>query len=61
MNKNALISLRGIRVDFDDEPVLKGIDLDIMDKEFITFLRAVRLWQDNYLAHHRRIYPTQGG
>ena len=38
MNKNALICLRGIRVDFDDEPVLKGIDLDIMDKEFITFL-----------------------
>ena len=38
MNKNALISLRGIRVDFDDEPVLQGIDLDIMDKEFITFL-----------------------
>ena len=38
MNKNAWISLRGIRVDFDDEPVLKGIDLDIMDKEFITFL-----------------------
>ena len=38
MNKNALISLRGIRADFDDEPVLKGIDLDIMDKEFITFL-----------------------
>ena len=38
MNKYALISLRGIRVDFDDEPVLKGIDLDIMDKEFITFL-----------------------
>ena len=38
MNKNALISLRGIRVDFDDEPVLKGIDLDIMDNEFINFL-----------------------
>ena len=38
MNDNTLISLRGIRVDYDDEPVLKGIDLDIMDKEFITFL-----------------------
>ena len=38
MIENALISLRGIRVDYDDEPVLKGIDLDIMDKEFITFL-----------------------
>lgn len=38
MHENILISLRGIRVDYDDEPVLKGIDLDIMDKEFITFL-----------------------
>ena len=38
MKENALISLRGIRVDYDDEPVLKGIDLDIMDKELITFL-----------------------
>ena len=38
MKENALISLRGIRVDYDDEPVLKGIYLDIMDKEFITFL-----------------------
>ena len=38
MNKNALISLRGIRVDFYDERVLRWIDRDIMDKEFITFL-----------------------
>ena len=38
MHENTLISLRDIRVDYDDEPVLKGIDLDIMDKEFITFL-----------------------
>ena len=38
MHENTLISLRGIRVDYDGEPVLKGIDLDIMDKEFITFL-----------------------
>ena len=57
MNKNALISLRGIRVDFDEEPVHKGFDhLNIH-----YFSWAVRLWQDNYLAHHRRIYPTQGG
>ena len=38
MSENAIISLRGIRVDFDGEPVLHGLDLDIMDKEFITFL-----------------------
>lgn len=38
MSENAVISLRNIKVDYDDEPVLKGINLDIMDKEFITFL-----------------------
>ena len=38
MNKHALLSPYGLCVYVDDEPVLKGIDLDIMDKEFITFL-----------------------
>lgn len=38
MTENAIISLRGLSVSFDDEPILRGIDLDIMDKEFITFL-----------------------
>ena len=36
--ENVMIGLRGIAVDFDGERVLKGINLDIMDKEFITFL-----------------------
>ena len=31
MSENAIISLRGIRVDFDGEPVLHGLDLDIME------------------------------
>ena len=31
MNKNALISLRGIRVDFDDEPVLKVLPEVLVD------------------------------
>ena len=38
MNENAIISLRGVAAEYDGEPVLHGIDLDIMDKEFITFL-----------------------
>ena len=38
ISSNSIISLRGIRVDYDGEPVLHGLDLDIMDKEFITFL-----------------------
>ena len=38
MNKNAIISLRGIAVEFDGERVLSGLNLDILDKEFVTFL-----------------------
>ena len=38
MNKSAVISLRNIAVDFDGERVLNGINLDINDKEFVTFL-----------------------
>ncbi len=38
MNKNAIISLRNIAVDYDGERVLSGINLDILDKEFVTFL-----------------------
>lgn len=38
MSENAIVSLRNIAVDYDGERVLHNIDLDIMDKEFITFL-----------------------
>ncbi len=38
MNENVLISLRNIAVDFDGERILHNIDLDINDKEFVTFL-----------------------
>jgi len=38
MEKQPIVSLRDVRVSFDDEPVLKGIDLDICDKEFVTLL-----------------------
>ena len=33
-----IISLRNIVVEFDGEQILKNIDLDIRDKEFVTFL-----------------------
>ena len=33
-----IISLRNIVVEFDGEQILKNIDLDIKDKEFVTFL-----------------------
>ena len=38
MDKSVIVSLKDIVMDFDDEQVLKGISLDIHDKEFITFL-----------------------
>ena len=38
MNQEILIQLKHISKSFDGETILNGIDLDIHDKEFITFL-----------------------
>lgn len=38
MEKNVLIDLRGLVVEFDGERILNGLDLQIHDKEFVTFL-----------------------
>ena len=38
MEKKKLIELRGISKSFDGEAVLRGIDLDIHDSEFVTLL-----------------------
>ncbi len=38
MNKNKIIELKNITMEFDGEKVLRGIDLDIHDKEFVTLL-----------------------
>ena len=38
MNKNKIIELKNITMEFDGEKVLRGINLDIHDKEFVTLL-----------------------
>jgi len=38
LEENIIVSLKNIAVDYDGERVLNGIDLDIRDKEFVTFL-----------------------
>ncbi len=38
MEDNVVIRLSGIKKQFDGEPVLRGIDLDIHYNEFVTFL-----------------------
>ncbi|WP_368182791.1 ABC transporter ATP-binding protein [Anaerotruncus rubiinfantis] len=38
MGEHNIVSLRDISVDFDGEPILVGLDLEIHDKEFVTLL-----------------------
>ncbi len=38
MKDNNIVSLRNISVDFDGDPILVGLNLDIRDKEFVTLL-----------------------
>ena len=36
--KNNIIEIKNLVVDYDDERVIDGMDLDIGDKEFVTLL-----------------------
>jgi spermidine/putrescine transport system ATP-binding protein len=38
MDNSVIVSLKDIVVDFDGQLVLNGLNLDIHDKEFVTFL-----------------------
>ena len=38
MDKNKIIELKNITKEYEGEPVLRGINLDIHDKEFVTLL-----------------------
>ena len=38
MENNVIVRLENLVVKYDDELILKGINLDIHDKEFITLL-----------------------
>lgn len=38
MDSNVIVALKDIVVDFDGESILKGLSLDIHDKEFVTLL-----------------------
>ena len=38
LESEAIVMLKGVSVEFDGEQVLKGIDLSIHDKEFVTLL-----------------------
>ena len=38
MDKSVIVKLENLVVKYDDEKILKGINLDIHDKEFITLL-----------------------
>ena len=38
MDNSVIVSLKDIVVDFDGQKILNGLNLDIHDKEFVTFL-----------------------
>lgn len=61
MNNNAdkIIQLENIVKSFDGEQVLKGINLSIGDKEFVTLLGPVGMRKDYYPKNYRRIRKSR--
>ena len=56
-----IISLRNIVVEFDGEKILKNIDLDIRDKEFVTLLGPSGCGKTTTLNMISGILPVSGG
>ena len=55
MEPKKLIEFRNIVKSFDGQIVLKGVNLDIYEKEFVTLLGPQRLRQDDASADSGRI------
>ena len=51
--KNKLIELKDLTKNFDDQQVLRGINLDIYENEFLTLLGTQRLRKDHDPPDHR--------
>ena len=52
---NKLIELKNLTKNFDDQQVLRGINLDIYEKEFLTLLGTEWLWKDDHTSNHCRL------
>ena len=51
---NKLIELKNLTKNFDDQQVLRGINLDIYEKEFLTLLGPCLLYTS---LHSSRVMP----
>lgn len=52
---NKLIELKNLTKNFDDQQVLRGINLDIYEKEFLTLLGPSGCRKDNHPSNHCRL------
>lgn len=57
--KNKLIQFRHIVKEFDGQVVLKGIDLDIYENEFVTLLGPSGCGKTTLLRYFRWIFMNQ--
>ena len=51
---NKLIELKNLTKNFDDQQVLRGINLDIYENEFLTLLTKW-LWKDHNPSYYCRL------
>lgn len=54
--KNKLIQFRHIVKEFDGQVVLKGIDLDIYENEFVTLLGPSGCGKNNFITYFRGLF-----
>ena len=52
---NKLIELKNLTKNFDDQQVLRGINLDIYENEFLTLLGTKWLRKNHHPSNHCRL------
>lgn len=59
--RDVKISARGVKVFYDDAPAIKGIDLDLMDKEVVAFIGPSGCGKSTFLRTLNRMNDTIKG
>lgn len=59
MEEKVLIKFRNIVKEFDGTIVLKGINLDIYENEFVTLLGPSGLWKNNVTSYFRWLFRSR--
>ncbi len=56
MTEQAIIRFENVSKYFDDDLILDDVSFEMERGKFYTFIRPIRLWEDNDITFNRGVY-----